>query len=261
MPLSDSEETLQGNVGIDESPGTLVTEPADSNLPAESEDLLAAASDATEQKQDDLKAEDELSHSASPEELNDTTYVSQDLDLSKLEVTDIDAIDLSALQPPGFTESNSEEADILHLDENEQFDAALLEQFYETGSEQADHDVLQLSAKESTNADTAQPKVTEVEKNNFIAIEKLLQKSESQSREEPYSELIVDLGLDEFPDVINAQYSLEDDENGLSAQLDLARAYLEIGDRAGAKKILLSVVDDSDGVQRSEIDKLLSRLT
>ena len=261
VPLSDSEETLQGNVGIDESPGTLVTEPADSNLPAESEDLLAAASDATEQKQDDLKAEDELSHSASPEELNDTTYVSQDLDLSKLEVTDIDAIDLSALQPPGFTESNSEEADILHLDENEQFDAALLEQFYETGSEQADHDVLQLSAKESTNADTAQPKVTEVEKNNFIAIEKLLQKSESQSREEPYSELIVDLGLDEFPDVINAQYSLEDDENGLSAQLDLARAYLEIGDRAGAKKILLSVVDDSDGVQRSEIDKLLSRLT
>ncbi len=253
-PLSDSEDTLLAKVCVEASADTLVSEAIAPELSAESENLPAAQAAGQQKKQDALPVEGNFSRSVSPE----------DIDLSELEVTDIDTIDLTALQLPDLPAQNEDQSEIHHIDENEQFDTALLEQFYQTESEKADHDALQLavkqSANETVNADSAQPEVSEVEKHNFIAIEKLLQKSESESKEEPYSELVVDLGLDEFPDVINAQYDLEDDENGLSAQLDLARAYLEIGDKAGAKKILLSVVEDSDGAQRAEIEKLLSRL-
>lgn len=97
---------------------------------------------------------------------------------------------------------------------------------------------------------------------DFIDIETLLGNSEANENDEPYSELALDLGLEEFPDVVNMQESvdIDDDEHGIAAQLDLARAYLEIDDKAGAKNILLSIADLSDGKQRVEIDKLLSRL-
>lgn len=197
---------------------------------------------------------------------DDKTVAGQELELPELEVADVGAIDsetsadqaenteqltvidFAALQEPGLNESEAVVSSTADIDIKKQLDSSF------SGDKQQQENDLPF------NVDTAQPSVSEVEKNNFIAIEKLLQKSESPSREEPYSELVVDLGLDEFPDVINAQYGLNDDENGLSAQLDLARAYLEIGDKRGAKKILLSVFEDSDGVQRSEIEKLLSRL-
>ncbi|WP_413698648.1 FimV/HubP family polar landmark protein [Psychromonas sp. KJ10-10] len=98
-------------------------------------------------------------------------------------------------------------------------------------------------------------------KDDFIDIETLLENS-GVNDDEPYSELDLDLGLEEFPDVVGSQEGsdVDDDEDGIGAQLDLARAYLEIDDQAGAKEILLSVVDNSSGAQRIEIDKLLSRL-
>ena len=47
--------------------------------------------------------------------------------------------------------------------------------------------------------------------------------------------------MDDFPDVVNSEMGVDVDNNGIDAQLDLARAYLEIDDKAGAKKILLSL--------------------
>ena len=105
------------------------------------------------------------------------------------------------------------------------------------------------------------PKVDKSSKNDFIDIETLLEGSNRSSSDEPYSEFDLDLGLDDFPDVINATDSnISDAENEISAQLDLARAYLEIDDKAGAKEILLLVQQDSQGAQKAEIEKLLSRI-
>ena len=107
------------------------------------------------------------------------------------------------------------------------------------------------------------PKVETSKENDFIDIETLLESSNNDSKDEPYSELNIDLGLDEFPDVIGNEnnISINDGENEISAQLDLARAYLEIDDKSGAKEILLSVFEGSEGKQRAEIEKLLNRLT
>ena len=53
---------------------------------------------------------------------------------------------------------------------------------------------------------------------------------------------------------------IDDDPHGIAAQLDLARAYLEIDDKNNAKKILIAAVEHSNGEQRNEIDNLLTRL-
>ncbi|WP_193755522.1 FimV/HubP family polar landmark protein [Psychromonas sp. psych-6C06] len=112
------------------------------------------------------------------------------------------------------------------------------------------------------NNDVPLPKVGDADQDDFIDIETLLEGSGSTDSDEPYSELNLELGLEEFPDVVDLQSSvdIDDDENGIGAQLDLARAYLEIDDKAGAKEILQSVLEGSNGKQRDEINKLLSRL-
>ncbi|GLS91513.1 hypothetical protein GCM10007916_25820 [Psychromonas marina] len=113
------------------------------------------------------------------------------------------------------------------------------------------------------NEEVALPEVADIKENDFIDIETLLENNGPLDKDEPYTEFDLDLGLEEFPDVVDLQENIDidDDENGVSAQLDLARAYLEIDDKAGAKEILMAVVEVSNGKQRTEIDKLLSRLS
>ncbi|MCB1866872.1 MAG: hypothetical protein KDG50_15755 [Chromatiales bacterium] len=50
------------------------------------------------------------------------------------------------------------------------------------------------------------------------------------------------------------------DDDEVSTKLDLARAYMEMGDAEGAKSILLEVVDEGSGRQRDEAQGLLDQL-
>jgi len=97
---------------------------------------------------------------------------------------------------------------------------------------------------------------------NYIAIETLLKNGAGDHPDDLYSEFDFDLGLDEFPDMLgeNTTIDIDDDQYGTNARLDLARAYLEIDDKIRAKKILLASIENSNVEQRQEIDKLLSRL-
>ena len=205
-------------------------------------------------------AQDEFSSKGSTEDetVNEDqeTVASQEFDLADIGVIDlatsaaktedteqITASDLTALPEPGLIKSDGAESSTLDLDNSEQLSGETCQ-------------------PENEKRDHVQPKVDTVQENSFIEIEKLLENSDKAAKEEPYSEFALDLGLDEFPDVINAEngVDIDDDENGVAAQLDLARAYIEIDNKAGAKKILLNVVEDSKGTQRVEIEKLLSRL-
>ncbi|KPU82117.1 hypothetical protein JI57_04730 [Psychromonas sp. PRT-SC03] len=98
------------------------------------------------------------------------------------------------------------------------------------------------------------------DKNEFIDIETLLEDSNQKSSEEPYSELDLDFSLNDFPDVVDSKtgVDVDNDDNGIGAQLDLARAYLEIDDKAGAKGILLSLQECTDKKQKADILKLLA---
>ena len=48
--------------------------------------------------------------------------------------------------------------------------------------------------------------------------------------------------------------------NPMDSKLDLARAYLDMGDEDGARPVLMEVIKDGDSAQQAEARELLSRL-
>ena len=119
--------------------------------------------------------------------------------------------------------------------------------FSEAPSEQAPIDVAAAQAEE------------------FIDIDKLLNEASQQPtniENEPYDQVKLDVGLDEYSNTLldSNTVAIDDETNRFSAQLDLARAYLEIEDKEGAKSILEPLAGAGDTVQQAEVNKLLSRL-
>ncbi|MFT5879001.1 MAG: pilus assembly protein FimV [Moritella sp.] len=99
----------------------------------------------------------------------------------------------------------------------------------------------------------------------FIDIDKLLNESAqalTSTEEEPYDQVKLDVGLDEYSHTLldHNDVDIDDDSNSIGAQLDLARAYLEIEDKEGAKSILDPLAGTGNAAQQAEVSKLLSRL-
>ncbi|WP_354624483.1 FimV/HubP family polar landmark protein [Psychromonas sp. MME2] len=217
---------------------------------ADIDDLLAQAQ-SDEADADDLLAQAQSDESDIDDLLAQAQTDDADIDdlLAQAQTDDADIDDLLA-------QAQSDEADIDDLLAQAQSDEADIDDLLsQAQSDEADID--DLLAQAQTDQDEI------VKKNDFIDIETLMEDSEqSNNKEDLYDEFDLDFGLDEFPDVINAEsdIDIDDDENGVSAQLDLARAYLEIDDKKGAKEILLSILNKSNPVQRVEIEKLIQRI-
>ena len=99
----------------------------------------------------------------------------------------------------------------------------------------------------------------------YVSIDELLAQAEQQEVGAPVNpEMIqpnLDVGLDEFPDMLPKHDGIDiDDDGGVGAKLDLARAYLEIDDKANAKVLLLEVQAMGSSEQMKEAEKLLSRI-
>lgn len=81
---------------------------------------------------------------------------------------------------------------------------------------------------------------------DFVEIDNLLASSEQiQEDDGRFEQLNVDVGLDEFADVIgndNPQ-DVDAEDNGFAAKLDLVRAYIEIDDLESASQIIAEVLD------------------
>ncbi|MFC3914444.1 FimV/HubP family polar landmark protein [Pseudaeromonas sharmana] len=97
----------------------------------------------------------------------------------------------------------------------------------------------------------------------FRGIDELLAEADaSESKDEPYEGLSLDVGLDEFPEVLPDAQGIDVDVEGeLGAKLDLARAYLEIDDKASASELLNEVLHQGNNEQRAEAQRLLKRLS
>jgi pilus assembly protein FimV len=67
-----------------------------------------------------------------------------------------------------------------------------------------------------------------------------------------------DSGDRETPD--DEELVIADDSNGLSTKLDLARAYLDMGDDDGARQILDEVVAEGSEELKAEARALLDRI-
>ncbi|WP_027697402.1 FimV/HubP family polar landmark protein [Vibrio litoralis] len=71
----------------------------------------------------------------------------------------------------------------------------------------------------------------------------------------------LDVGLDEFPDVLGDVNDFDVDINAeMNSNLDLAKVFLEMGDERTAIKLLKTVISKGDEVLKTEANKLLSSI-
>lgn len=168
-------------------------------------------------------------------------------DLSEFENVDISTlknIDESLSELDAELENASTEQDIESTDELVKNDSLLLAKQL---SSVAFDDSLPL------------PKVDKATASEFIDINTLLEES-NHSVDVSEDEFNLDFGLDEFPDVVSSFSEFDSDDNGVAAQLDLARAYLEIDDKKSAKEILTALSDKATDENLKEVQKLLNRM-
>lgn len=98
----------------------------------------------------------------------------------------------------------------------------------------------------------------------FKGIDELLAEADAASpeKDEPYQGLSLDVGLDEYPEVLPQADGYDVDAEGeLAAKLDLARAYLEIDDKSSAIELLTEVKEHGSSQQQTEAERLLKRLS
>ncbi|AWK81335.1 FimV/HubP family polar landmark protein [Photobacterium damselae] len=98
---------------------------------------------------------------------------------------------------------------------------------------------------------------------SFISIDELMKETQGDgsalAQELDAQPLKLDVGLDEFPDVLtNIAHTDVDDHSELASKLDLAKAYLEMNDKEGAIELLEEVTAKADGAVKAEAEKLLN---
>ena len=98
---------------------------------------------------------------------------------------------------------------------------------------------------------------------NFVSVDSLLSDSlEDNMIEEPYDKANIDVGLNDFPEFTadTTDIDVDEDAQGVTAKLDLAKVYIEIGDAENAEIILSDVVSQGDAQQQLEAQQLLDSL-
>ncbi|MCJ8321979.1 MAG: hypothetical protein MJK12_20265, partial [Colwellia sp.] len=98
---------------------------------------------------------------------------------------------------------------------------------------------------------------------NFVSVDSLLSDSlEDNMIEEPYDKANIEVGLNDFPEFTadTTDIDVDEDAQGVTAKLDLAKVYIEIGDAENAEIILSDVVSQGDAQQQLEAQQLLDSL-
>ncbi|OAN13559.1 hypothetical protein A3K86_13305 [Photobacterium jeanii] len=97
----------------------------------------------------------------------------------------------------------------------------------------------------------------------YISIDELLKESELEHQEmdidsEP---LNLEVGLDEFPDILSDVPAYDVDSQGeYASKLDLAKAYLEMNDSEGAADLLQDIAQNGDAQSADEAKALLAKV-
>ncbi|QIL86149.1 LysM peptidoglycan-binding domain-containing protein [Vibrio sp. HDW18] len=100
-------------------------------------------------------------------------------------------------------------------------------------------------------------------RDGYMTIDQLMAQVESQEQElDPdQQELKLNVGLDEFPDVIGDVHAIDVDSGAEAAgKLDLAKIYIEMNDEKGAVKLLEEAIVDGDDEIRQQAKRLIDRI-
>ena len=97
---------------------------------------------------------------------------------------------------------------------------------------------------------------------SYISIDELMKEIESENPVEQEDEpLNLEVGLDEFPDVLSDVKAFDVDSHGeYASKLDLAKAYLEMNDSEGAVDLLTEVASHGDAQNKREAKALLEKI-
>ncbi|EGQ7689538.1 aspartate-semialdehyde dehydrogenase [Vibrio cholerae] len=101
------------------------------------------------------------------------------------------------------------------------------------------------------------------QRDGYMTIDELMAQveSEEQSLNPDEEELKLDVGLDEFPDVIGDIRDIDVDSGAEAAgKLDLAKIYIEMNDEKGAIKLLEEAIVDGDDEIRQQAKRLIDVL-
>ncbi|PSU33194.1 hypothetical protein C9I99_13410 [Photobacterium lutimaris] len=127
---------------------------------------------------------------------------------------------------------------------------------------------LQSAMEEAASELVVEPQVTEPAHHqpseaSYISIDELMKDLDGEEFDSDLDEapLNLDVGLDEFPDVLADIGSLDIDSQGeFASKLDLAKAYLEMNDSEGARGLLEEVARGDDVELQQEAKTLLAKL-
>ncbi|PAR45071.1 FimV/HubP family polar landmark protein, partial [Vibrio metoecus] len=101
------------------------------------------------------------------------------------------------------------------------------------------------------------------QRDGYMTIDELMAQveSEEQNLNPDEEELKLDVGLDEFPDVIGDIRDIDVDSGAEAAgKLDLAKIYIEMNDEKGAIKLLEEAIVDGDDEIRQQAKRLIDVL-
>ena len=130
----------------------------------------------------------------------------------------------------------------------------MTDEYFEERADQADLEGLLEEAKSELIDTTSMD-------DGFISIETLL-KDDGIPQEDPDSlTLDLDVGLEDFPDVLSDVIPTDVDAQGeAAAYMDLAKAYLEMNDLDGAIELLEKVMQSDDVQLKEEAQRMIENI-
>lgn len=169
---------------------------------------------------------------------------------SSLESLDIELPELEL--PSQSNEPEEDEEDILHLDLNLDSDSMVNEESVSAGLMPDEEDVLALDDLDDFSELTEE--LSQLEEASALLDEPI-------ALELPEGEDELDLELDNVGSDLDSLASDLADGDEVDTKLDLARAYIEMGDSEGARGLLTEVQEEGNGEQQATASELLGNLS
>jgi len=253
---------------VDDIDALLDAQTATEAVPETDDTETSLDSETTIETADDIDALlDQQASSGSVNEIDDlldqqtSSETGDDID----DLSEFENIDLSTLKSVDQTISELDaESEALENDSSVSEDkpsdfGSIEESDSSVNNEQNQNSLAEQLSNGAFNEDVALPSIDENDDDGYIDIDTLLTSNGGEELSE--EDFNLEFGLEEFPDVVESFTEFDSDDDGVAAQLDLARAYLEIDEKDGAKSILTKLLESAQDDKLKEVKKLLDRIS
>ena len=231
----------------------------------EPEDVSEVADDIDALIEQEVEAENETvvesAGSVEPTESEELTETVDADDIIDDDLSEFENVDLSTLKSVDQSISELDAAEEAQTEDKQLSDQPDDEDSDDQLSDSEENSLAEQLSQGAFDEDAELPTIDKSKHDEFIDIDTLLTSSGGATidaiNEDDFN---LEFGLDEFPDVVESFTEFDSDDDGIAAQLDLARAYLEIDEKEGAKDILNKLLTTASDDKLKEVQKLLARI-